>query len=88
MPEISMPVGFDLCEQCGSKVRAKRVTVDFRRKGKLYIFENAPIGVCQKCGERYYPGPVLERMEQLASHEELFAKTVRVPKFDFSEAAV
>jgi YgiT-type zinc finger domain-containing protein len=79
---------FDPCEQCGGKVRLKRVTVDFRRKGKLFIFENTPIGVCQKCGERYYPGPVLERMEELASHEELITESVRVPKVDFSEAAV
>lgn len=79
---------FDPCEYCGGKVRPKRVTVDHRRKGKLYIFENVPIGVCRKCGERYYPGPVLERIDQIASHGDLFEDTVQVPKLDFSEAAV
>jgi len=73
---------FDACEYCGSIVRSRRVTVDLRRGSRLYVFENAPVGVCCKCGERYYPGPVLERLDEIARHGLEGAKTVRVPTFD------
>jgi hypothetical protein len=59
-----------------------------RVKGKLYVFENVPVGVCQKCRERYYRGPVLERLEELAGHERLFKEKIQVPRFDFATAMV
>ncbi len=83
-----MATKYDKCEYCGGNVREKRVTVDLRVKGKLYVFENVPVGVCQKCGERYYRGPVLERLEELAGHKELFKEKIQVPRFDFAEAMV
>jgi|GEM_PF-1255554 len=64
-----MATKYDRCDYCSGNVRGKRVTVDLRIKGKLYVFENVPVGVCQKCGERYYRGPVLERLKELASHK-------------------
>jgi YgiT-type zinc finger domain-containing protein len=83
-----MAAKYDKCDYCGGGVREKRVTVDLRVKGKLYVFDNVPVGVCQKCGERYYRGPVLERLEELAGHQELFKEKIQVPRFDFAEAAV
>ncbi len=83
-----MATTHDKCEYCGGNVRERRVTVDLRVKGKLYVFENVPVGVCQKCGERYYRGPVLERLEELANHKKLFKEKIQVPRFDFAEAMV
>ena len=56
----------DDCE-CGGKVRTRRVTVDLRRGAKLYVFHNVPIGVCSTCGERYYPGPLLEKLDEVVA---------------------
>lgn len=76
---------FDACEHCGSMVRAKRVTVDLLRGERLFVFRNVPIGVCSKCGERYYPGPVLEQLDDLAHHGLAGAKAIRVPMADYAE---
>jgi len=75
---------FDACEHCNGKVRTRRVIVDLRRGARLYIFRNVPVGVCSKCGERYYPGPVLEQLDEIAQHAVNGAKTIKVPAFDYA----
>ncbi|MFH0983376.1 MAG: YgiT-type zinc finger protein [Planctomycetota bacterium] len=74
---------FDACENCGGPVRERRVTVDLRRGERLYVFYGVPVGVCTKCGERYYPGVVLERLDELAEHG-MNGKKLTVPTFDFA----
>jgi len=76
---------FDSCD-CGGKVVRRKVDIDYRYKGKLYVFQKAEIGVCRKCGERYYPGPLLERMEELCKHHGLIKRILKVPTFDLSRA--
>ena len=56
---------FDRCEYCKGAVKARKVTVDLRRGKKLCVFRNVTVGVCGQCGERYYPGPVLEPSSKL-----------------------
>jgi YgiT-type zinc finger domain-containing protein len=79
-----MKAKFDKCECCGGDVRSRRVTVDLRRGDRLFVFYHVPVGVCSKCGERYYPGPVLERLDELASHGMNGAKRLSVPTFDLA----
>ena len=76
---------FDDCEYCGGGVRGRKVTVDLRRGDELYVFRNVLVGVCTKCGERYYPGPVLERLDELAAHGMKGAKRVSVPVLDMAK---
>jgi YgiT-type zinc finger domain-containing protein len=82
-----MKTKHDNCDFCEGRVIERQVTVDLRYKGRLFVFENVPVGVCRKCGERYYRGTVLERLEELASHQRLFKKKIQVPLVDFAEAA-
>ena len=86
LPERKDMRRFDRCECCGGPVTEKKVTVDIRRKEELFVFENVPVGVCTKCGERFYPGPVLERLNEIAAHRELVTSTIKVPRLDFAEA--
>ncbi len=79
---------FDRCEYCKGAVKARKVTVDLRRGKKLCVFRNVTVGVCGQCGERYYPGPVLERLEELALHGMNGAKTIKVPTFDYAVASL
>ena len=44
---------FGDCSFCRGEVKEGRVEMDYRYKGKLYIFQNVPAGVCQQCGEKY-----------------------------------
>ncbi len=76
---------FDPCEYCKGAVRTRRVTLDLRRGSRLYIFHNVPVGVCSKCGERYYAGRLLEHLDEIAQHGLENAITVRVPTFDYGQ---
>ncbi len=35
------------CSFCRGEAKEGRVELDYRYKGKLYIFQNVPAGVCQ-----------------------------------------
>ncbi len=48
-------------------------------EGKLYIFQNAPAGVCQQCGEKYLTGEVAEKIERKVQTKDKWTKTVAVP---------
>jgi YgiT-type zinc finger domain-containing protein len=43
------------CSFCGGEVKEELVELDYRYKGKLYVFRNVPVGVCQQCGEILKP---------------------------------
>lgn len=71
------------CENCGGQVVEKRLTVDRRFHGKLFEFENVPVGVCRECGQRVYKGPVLEQLQRLAENKSRIKKTIRVPVAEY-----
>jgi len=82
-----MNLKFERCENCGGTVKPRKVTVDLRRGPRLFVFYNVRVGVCTKCGERYYPGPVLERLDELARHGlNGGVRRVSVPTFDLAKA--
>jgi len=74
-------------EYCNREVQAKKVTVQYRHKGKFVIIENVPAGVCRRCGERYYGAVTVEKMEAIAQLKKAAKKTVEVPVRDFAETA-
>jgi YgiT-type zinc finger domain-containing protein len=80
------PTRYGACESCGGKVVEKRATVDCRFHGRLFEFENVPVGVCQECGQRLYKGPVLEQLERLAASASNIKKTIQVPVAEFEPA--
>ncbi len=43
------------CSFCGGEVKEERVELDYRYKGKLYIFQDVPTGVYQQCSEKILP---------------------------------
>jgi YgiT-type zinc finger domain-containing protein len=75
---------FDRCEYCDGAVEARRVTLDLRRGARMYVFRNVPVGVCRECGERYYPGQVLEHLDEVIRAGVKSAATIRVPTFDYN----
>lgn len=72
------------CENCGGSVLEKYLTLDRRFHGKLYEFENVPVGVCKDCGQRVYKGPVLEQMERMTQNKTRIKKIIRVPVAEFT----
>ncbi len=53
------------CDFCdGGYLNNVRLIEKYVHEGKTYIFENAPVGLCRKCGERYIHGQVLKAMQE------------------------
>lgn len=55
------------CEYCAGIVREKTVEPEvFKHKDSFVILEEVPIGICDKCGARYYHAAILKRVAQVA----------------------
>jgi len=56
------------CEYCEGTVREKRVEREaFKHKAGFVILEGVVIGVCDRCGNRYYSADTLKRVEAIAT---------------------
>ncbi|MBI2902703.1 MAG: YgiT-type zinc finger protein [Candidatus Methylomirabilis oxyfera] len=56
------------CEYCEGTVREKRVEREaFKHKAGFVILEDVVIGVCDKCGNRYYSADTLKRVQAVAT---------------------
>ena len=54
------------CEHCGGMVRERIVDREvLRHKGGFVALENVPIGVCEKCGARYFDASVVRRVAEI-----------------------
>jgi YgiT-type zinc finger domain-containing protein len=82
----SKSTGYGRCENCGGTVVERRLTVDRRFHGRLFEFENVPVGVCRDCGQRVYKGPVLEQLQRQAESKSKIKRTLRVPVAEFRPA--
>ncbi|MCI0460062.1 MAG: YgiT-type zinc finger protein [Gemmataceae bacterium] len=68
------------CEHCDGAVRERRVDREaLRHKGTFVILEDVPIGVCEKCGARYFDASVLRRVAQIGRGTIRTQRTVEVP---------
>lgn len=68
------------CEYCEGKVREKQVEREaFKHRKGFVILENVSIGICDKCGNRYYSADTLKRVEAIAEGEVRPRRMERVP---------
>lgn len=72
------------CYLCGGLLSQQSVTKIQTWKGNLVgIVENVPAWVCNQCGERYYDGPVLEKIDALVKGKSKPQKNLTVPAYEF-----
>jgi len=58
----------DICEYCDGTVEERVVEREvFKHKNGFVILKNVPIGVCNKCGSRYYSAKVLHEVDDITS---------------------
>ncbi len=51
------------CHFCGTRIRAQKVTVDYRWGEELItVTKNVPAGVCEVCREKYFKAAVVRRL--------------------------
>ena len=68
------------CEHCDGTVRERRVDREaLRHKGSFVILEDVPIGVCGKCGARYFDASVLRRIAEIGRGMTPPVRTMEVP---------
>jgi YgiT-type zinc finger domain-containing protein len=70
------------CYFCGGEVEENIIELEFRWKGKLYILEAVPTGVCRQCGEKYFTAEVSKAMDR-SIEEGHVKRTVEVPVLEF-----
>ncbi len=78
---------FGDCSFCGGEVKADSVELDYRVKGKLYIFQNVPVGVCQQCGEKYLTAETSKKIEKRIQNKQNWNQTISVPVDNFLKKA-
>jgi len=68
------------CEYSEGMVREKQVEREaFKHKAGFVILENVVIGVCDKCGNRYYSADTLKRVHAIATGKIPAERTEQVP---------
>jgi YgiT-type zinc finger domain-containing protein len=68
------------CEHCSGTVRERRVAREARRhKGSFIILEDVPIGICEKCGARYFDASILRRVAEIGRGTTPPSRTIEVP---------
>lgn len=55
------------CEYCDGIVRPKRIDREaFKHTNGFVILEDVVIGICDRCGSRYYTAGTLQRVHEVA----------------------
>ncbi|MBI4023984.1 MAG: YgiT-type zinc finger protein [Verrucomicrobia bacterium] len=68
------------CEWCDGVVLEKILPREiFRHSRGFVILEDAPVGVCIKCGHKYYGAKILRRVEEIAMNRDKAKRTERIP---------
>lgn len=67
-------------EYCEGTVRPKRVEREsFKHRNGFIILENVIIGICDRCGNRYYSADILHVVDEVASGRRPPERTEAVP---------
>ncbi len=74
------------CSFCGGEVQEEIVELDYRHKGKLYVFRGVPARVCRQCGEKYLMARTAKTIEREMKLEVVQRETIAVPVIPFSES--
>jgi YgiT-type zinc finger domain-containing protein len=68
------------CEYCDGIVREVVVEREaFKHARGFVILEHVPVGVCDKCGHRYYHASLIRRVEEIATGRVPPQRTEPVP---------
>jgi YgiT-type zinc finger domain-containing protein len=73
------------CAHCEGTVRQKKVAREaFKHKKGFIILEDVIIGVCNKCGTRYYGADILHAVHEIANGTRPFERVEKIPVAHFS----
>ena len=68
------------CEYCEGSVKEHIVEKEvFKHRAGFVMLEGVPIGVCDRCGYRYYHSTILQKVEEIAEGREAPERTESIP---------
>jgi YgiT-type zinc finger domain-containing protein len=68
------------CEYCEGTVKEKLIEREaFKHRKGFVILENVPVGICDRCGCRYYHSAILQRVEEIAEGKRVPERTESIP---------
>lgn len=68
------------CEHCAGLVRERMFDREvLRHKGNFVVLEHVPIGVCEKCGARYFDASVVRRAAEIGRGTVPAERTMEIP---------
>lgn len=68
------------CEYCDGTVVQQVVKKEvFKHRTGFVIIEDVPVGICDKCGYRYYHSTILRRVEDVATGKKPPERVENVP---------
>ncbi len=68
------------CEYCEGTVKERLVEKEiFKHKTGFVMLEDVPIGICDKCGYRYYHSTILQKVEEIAEGKQTPERTESIP---------
>lgn len=68
------------CEYCEGTVRERYVKKEvFKHKTSFVMLEDVPVGICNRCGYRYYHSTILKRVEEIAEGKLTPERTESIP---------
>ena len=71
------------CFYCGGAVEEKLMPRELRWEGRLFIFENVPMGVCTQCGEKVLKPEVAKIIDKILKDQKKPTKTIQVPVYEY-----
>ena len=70
----------DRCEYCDGTIRERVLEREaFKHHAGFVILEHARVGVCDRCGHRYYGAALLRQVRALATGEVRAEREISVP---------
>jgi len=71
------------CFYCGGKVEEQRLPRELRWKDKVCVLEDVPVGVCQRCGEKFLKPEVVKTIDRILHEEKEPLRTIKVPVYQY-----
>ena len=75
---IKMSHNYGDCYFWGGEVVEKVIELEYRWKGRLYLIEGVPVGVCKQCGEKYFTAQVSAAIVRVVEAKEI-KRMVSIP---------
>jgi len=74
---------YEDCFFCGGQVEEHLMPREVHWQGKLMIFEDVPMGVCNQCGEKFLSPDVAKKIDDALQSTQVPIRTLSVPVYHY-----